>query len=673
MIHRKIFLLIAIFISIQSVIKLNAQSCYELVWSDEFNYNGLPDSTNWYFEEGGTGWGNNELQYYTSKRIENAHVEDGFLTIEARKEAYGGKQYTSARLITYQTGHSWKYGKIEARIKLPYGQGIWPAFWMLGNGILEGTPWPGCGEIDIMEMIGGGEGRDDKIYGTMHYDDNGHAEYGGSYQLSTGIFADEFHVFTLEWTETQLMWFVDGIKYHEASITPSYLSELHKEFFILLNIAVGGDWPGYPDATTIFPQKMIVDYVRVYQQNNLPEITGPTIVNKNQKNTLFKTVESNDFTYNWIVPNDAIIQAGQGTNEITVTWGCNPGNVTCEVTGNCNTFNLTLAVTTEKIEISGSELVMEFSDNIKYKLPELNSTTYLWEAPEDATFSGDTDTNIVFVNWGNTSGYIKVEINNNCGIEHDSILVDVVEQRPYPDPNSKHTIPGTIESTDYDSGGEGISYHDNDPENQGPGVRQNEGVDTEYNDGGSNIGWIEAGEWVEYTVNVEKFDAYNIELRVASLNGGGRMKILFNDVDKTGAITIPSTGSWTSFTSINKNNIELTTTDTILKLQFEIGNFNISRLTISSATSNKTILSDEYGKLKLFPNPSKDLLYVSNLTKDANYQIINLLGQTVKTGVIHIEGFIDIENLSDGHYFLKLKNGNLNQTLKFIKTNSNKK
>jgi len=152
--------LLVLFIS-QATNNLSAQSCYELIWNDEFNYNGLPDSSLWYFEEGGTGWGNNELQYYTSKRIENAHVEDGYLTIEARKENFGGREYTSARLITYQNNHSWKYGKIEARVKLPYGQGIWSAFWALGDGIFEGNSWPGCGEIDILELIGGGEGKDD--------------------------------------------------------------------------------------------------------------------------------------------------------------------------------------------------------------------------------------------------------------------------------------------------------------------------------------------------------------------------------------------------------------------------------------------------------------------------------------------------------------------------------
>ena len=138
------------------ITSLRAQGCYELVWSDEFNYTGLPDPAKWTHEVGGGGYGNNELQYYTENRLENSRVEDGKLIIEARKEMHEANNYTSARLITYKNGHSFRYGRIEARMKLPYGQGIWPAFWMLGDGIFEGTPWPACGELDITEMVGGG-------------------------------------------------------------------------------------------------------------------------------------------------------------------------------------------------------------------------------------------------------------------------------------------------------------------------------------------------------------------------------------------------------------------------------------------------------------------------------------------------------------------------------------
>ena len=238
---------------------------YDLVWNDEFNGSEI-DPANWVFETGTgcpnlCGWGNNELQYY---RQENAWIEDGALIIEARKETVGGKDYTSARMKT-QNKKSFQYGRIDIRALLPKGQGIWPALWMLGNDINR-IGWPECGEIDIMEMIGG-NGRDNQTHGTLHWDNNGHLYTGGSYTLQSGIFADEYHLFSILWDETSIQWFVNDIKFHEIDITPSHMTEFHEKFFLIFNVAVGGRWPGSPDATTVFPQQMKVDYIRVFQAN----------------------------------------------------------------------------------------------------------------------------------------------------------------------------------------------------------------------------------------------------------------------------------------------------------------------------------------------------------------------------------------------------------------------
>lgn len=233
-----------------------------LIWSDEFDYSGLPNASNWNMETGGGGWGNNELQYYTNTEG-NAKVENGILTITARKETVGDNQYTSAR-ITTQNKFDFQYGRIEARIKLPYGQGLWPAFWMLGANF-GSVGWPACGEIDIMEMVGGA-GRENTVHSTLHWDNNGsHADYGQSYTLSSGIFADNYHIFSIEWNSQEIKGFVDDTEYFVADITPAALSEFQKNFFIILNVAVGGNWPGSPDGSTTFPQTMEVDYVRVYQ------------------------------------------------------------------------------------------------------------------------------------------------------------------------------------------------------------------------------------------------------------------------------------------------------------------------------------------------------------------------------------------------------------------------
>jgi beta-glucanase (GH16 family) len=238
---------------------------YTLVWNDEFDGSQI-DESSWVFETGTgcpnlCGWGNNELQYY---RRENAWVEDGVLTIEARNENFQSSNYTSARMKT-QGKRSFQYGRIDIRALLPKGQGIWPALWMLGNNITS-VSWPASGEIDIMEMIGG-QGRENQIHGTLHWDSNGHASAGGTYTLSSGTFADEYHVFSITWDQTEIRWFVNDIRFHTINITPSHMTEFHQEFFFLFNIAVGGNWPGNPNETTIFPQQMKVDYIRVFQKS----------------------------------------------------------------------------------------------------------------------------------------------------------------------------------------------------------------------------------------------------------------------------------------------------------------------------------------------------------------------------------------------------------------------
>jgi beta-glucanase (GH16 family) len=237
-----------------------------LVWSDEFNYTGLPDAAKWTMETGGEpNWGNNELQYYTDTE-NNVSVNDGVLTITAREETFGGFDYTSARIKT-EGKFDFKYGRIEARMKLPYGQGLWPAFWMLGANF-SSVGWPTCGEIDIMELVGGSVpgGGDNTVHATLHWDDGGPVEYGLSYSLASGTFADDFHVFSVEWDSTTIKAYVDGTEYYEIDISPAALSAFQENFFVILNVAVGGNWPGPPNAETVFPQTMEVDYVRVFQE-----------------------------------------------------------------------------------------------------------------------------------------------------------------------------------------------------------------------------------------------------------------------------------------------------------------------------------------------------------------------------------------------------------------------
>ena len=234
----------------------------ELVWSDEFDGSAgdAPDPDNWNHETGDHGWGNQELQNYTTSRDNSALDGDGNLVITAIEEDDGG--YTSARMTTKDNVEH-AYGRIEARIQLPSGQGVWPAFWMLGSDFPD-TEWPHSGEIDIMELIGS---EPETVHGTVHGPGYSAGDgVGASYDHPDGgSFADGFHVYAIDWEPGSITWSVDGVEYN--TITPDDVSGdwvFDQEFFMILNVAVGGEWPGYPDETTEFPQEMVVDYVRVY-------------------------------------------------------------------------------------------------------------------------------------------------------------------------------------------------------------------------------------------------------------------------------------------------------------------------------------------------------------------------------------------------------------------------
>ena len=235
-----------------------------LVWSDEFDYSGLPDSTKWGYDVGGGGWGNNELEYYTEKRTENARVGDGCLTIEARKETFENRQYTSARLVTRGKG-DWLYGRIEVRAMLPRGRGLWPAIWMLPTEWAYGD-WPKSGEIDIMENVGYDP---QKIHCTVHTESFNHTlgtQKGASVNVQTCY--TDFHLYALEWDTKEIRIYVDDNHYFtfKNEGTDYKAWPFDRRFHLLLNVAVGGNWGGQQGVDdSVFPRTMVVDYVRIYQ------------------------------------------------------------------------------------------------------------------------------------------------------------------------------------------------------------------------------------------------------------------------------------------------------------------------------------------------------------------------------------------------------------------------
>jgi beta-glucanase (GH16 family) len=261
--QRLVILLLLLFLSWLITSSRPPDQALELVWQDEFDTPGLPDSDKWQYDVGGHGWGNNELQFYTDKRFDNAHIENGHLIIEARKEPYKNSQYTSARLVTKGTG-DWKYGRIDVRARIPKGLGTWPAIWMLAST----TPlkWPDDGEIDIMEHVGYDQGQ---IHGSVHTKKYNHVL--GTHK--TGIInvpdcSEKFHVYSVNWDASSVNVAVDNTVYFTfANEQSGYAAwPFDNPMHLLMNIAIGGNWGGQKGVdTTIWPVRMEVDYVRVYQ------------------------------------------------------------------------------------------------------------------------------------------------------------------------------------------------------------------------------------------------------------------------------------------------------------------------------------------------------------------------------------------------------------------------
>lgn len=257
-------------ITLSNMSELSGQ--WKLVWEDNFSDKEI-DESKWNFVDGGWGFGNEEEQYYTPRK-ENARIEDNALIIEARREEYKDMKYTSAKLTT-QGRAAWKYGRFSIRAKLPEGQGIWPAIWMMPEDMQRYSGWPACGEIDIMELIGH---QPDTVYGTLHYG-MPHTYTGENYKLpGNKKFSDDFHVFTLDWEPGEFRWYVDGVLYatqnrwfsknKETEVLHTGHAPFDREFYLQINLAVGGKWPGYPDESTCFPQKLIVDYIKVFQKSD---------------------------------------------------------------------------------------------------------------------------------------------------------------------------------------------------------------------------------------------------------------------------------------------------------------------------------------------------------------------------------------------------------------------
>jgi beta-glucanase (GH16 family) len=541
---------------------------WQLVWSDEFTSGIGPD---WVFETGtGTnGWGNNELQYY---RRENATVANGQLVITAKRESFGGMQYTSARMKT-QGRKSWKYGKIEARIAMPSFQGVWPAFWMLGDNITT-VGWPACGEIDIMEHVNTGGA----VHGTIHWSDNNnqYASYGG--QTSTTI--TSFHLYTIEWDASLIKWFVDGVKFHEANIQNGVngTNEFHNNFFILLNMAIGGNWPGFTIDNNAFPANMYVDYVRVYQN------TAPSGV-------------------------------------ATLYQHCNFGGYAAGLpVGSYTTSQLQARGVTNN-DISS----IRVQSGYQVRLYQNDSFTgaSIVKTADDACLVDD--------------GYNDVV---------SSVVVSQVS-----------SFSQTIQAESYSS----MS-----------GVQTEPTSDT---GGGSNVGWIDTGDWMAYNgITIPSTGSYLVEYRVAS-PGGGRLSLDLNGgAIVLGSLAVPATGGWQSWTTIS-HTVSINAGTYNFGIYAQTGGWNINWWRITRVNSAGRMPSEaeevsdvtRQSEFSFYPNPATSALnIISSEGANSNIKIINANGKEVFNGLPE-NGTIQLGSLPAGIYTISAVENGKRVTKRFVK------
>jgi beta-glucanase (GH16 family) len=498
---------------------------YQLVWSDDFNGTSL-DSANWTSQEGDgcpdlCGWGNNELEYY---RTQNIAVSDGNLIITIKAESYGGKSYTSGKLIS-RYKQDFLYGKVEARMKVPYGGGMWPAFWMMPTDEVYGG-WANSGEIDIMET----KDLSSYIGGTIHYGGSwpNNVYSGGEYRPSGANFSTAFHVYTLVWEPDVMQWYVDGVLYSTKTSSLWYSeaapsnprAPFDQAFYIIINSAVGGNYTGCTSSSCItasLPQQLLVDWVRVYQDSNN------------------------------ISPAVAITSPSNGAN-LPV------GNIVIDVTA---------------LDSDGSIARVEFYEGANYLGQDTTAPySFTWASVPNGCYT--INAKAIDDLGGSNTASINITVGTGCG------------QSPYY--GTPSAIPGKIQAEDFDLGGEGLAYHDTTSGNSGNQYRTLENVDIENctdTGGGYNIGWMGTGEWLEYTVNVSGTGSYTFEARVAATAAGKTFYVEFNGVNKTGTITVPNTGGWQNWTTVSVT-VSLSAGTQIMRLVSSSNDFNINYFNISA-------------------------------------------------------------------------------------------
>lgn len=607
----RLFLIVSTNLFIQN---FNAfAQCPTLVWSDEFSTTSL-DGTKWTAETGGGGWGNSELQYY---KAANATVSSGTLKITAKKERVQANNYTSARIKTALKG-DWTYGRFEARIKLPKGAGLWPAFWMMPTDSYYGT-WPKSGEIDASELIGS---KPTNSFGTLHYGTSStdHQYKTANFYLNSGTFADDFHVFAVEWQAGIIRWFVDDNLYSTittADIAP-YAWPFDKRFYIILNLAVGGTLGGTVD-NTIFPATMEVDYVRVYSGNK-PTISGKRVVLNQAQNEKYSVVDApTGSTFNWTVPAGITIVSGQGTSTLTVNCGntSSSGNVSCAVVSSCGTSNLVMNV------------YVEPAYNFGFSFVNFDATGQATYSRSDGVYSTVSNPSPSGVNTSALSGkYVR-----NSAVQYDYIQYNtaaITNAADYKTKSKKFYLDVYTSAT---IGKQIIIQLENG----------STATSTNYPTGRNSryIGYTtKQNQWERIIFTL--FDVPDVGTSDASVN---RLLVLINSNSFTGdTYYIDNLDSYTAGIPAIRNP---SVTEKIFK--------------------SETYKSDL--KTQLYPNPATNEFRITNLGNNATVDILNNVGQMVAHYKFEEGGnaVINISNLMTGNYFIRLTEDGKIENLKLIK------
>ncbi|NME67137.1 carbohydrate-binding protein [Flammeovirga aprica] len=583
-----------------------------LVWSDEFNYTGLPDPSKWGYDTGNGGFGNNELQNYTASRLENARVENGSLIIEARRDWHEGIEYSSARMVTRNKG-DWLYGRIEVKAKLPgAGRGTWPAIWMLPTDWEYGG-WPNSGEIDIMENVGYDP---NVVHGTVHTEAYNHilgTQLAGKVEKSN--YHSEFHIYAVNWYEDKIDFFIDDELYfthHKHGGSAEW--PFDKRFHLILNIAVGGNWGGAQGVdSSIWPKQMEVDYVRVYGQPATPD---PETVD------LPGTIEAENYA-----------QSSGVQTETCEEGGLNVGHIDA---GDWFKYN---------VNVTQSGLY-----TVEYRVASNEA---------DGAFNLEQDkgnTILGTLNVPNTGGW-----QNWQTISHEVTLNSGEQQLAIGVPSGGFNM-NWIRFTP-----KGTPPVEVDPiQIEAESYKLMEGIQVEAcSEGGQNIGWTTKDDWLVYDADIPAGN-YTLEYRIASQNGGGELQIeKAGGGNSFGTIMIPSTSGWQNWRTVS-HDIQITENLNEIAINIRNGGFNLNWFSLTPKIVNNGRQKTLAQSLQIYPNPAHNVLNIKGVGEVVDFQLFGIDGRSYNLKPQNAQ--LDISTLNQGIYFMKITDhSNSIHSIKFIK------